>query len=287
MQSITDSQSEPIRHARGAGRWFPARPQALAADIDRYLDDADVPDIDAPIVAAVAPHAGYMYSGPIAGYTFRSVQQAAAGTPPETVVILGLSHRGGVPGLALMDGRAVATPLGETPLDTDAVERLCAGSRRIRTDYAPHDGEHSAENQVPFVQRVLPEAKLVLGLTGAHDAELVEAAADALAALAEDRRILVVASTDLLHDPDYERVTRTDRETLKRIAALDSEGLLSRWSPDEQVCCGIGPVAIAMQFARRQGCRAGRILAYRNSGDDFPESRGSWVVGYGAVVFAA
>ena len=113
-------------------------------------------------------------------------------------------------------------------------------------------------------------------------AELV----DGLVALAKERAIVVVASTDLLHDPDYAKVGETDRVTMRQIAALDAKGLSKRWSYDMQVCCGIGPVLTMLQFAERLGCRAGTVLRYRNSGDDNPESRGNWVVGYGATVFA-
>jgi AmmeMemoRadiSam system protein B len=95
----------------------------------------------------------------------------------------------------------------------------------------------------------------------------------------------VVASTDLLHDADWERVAKTDRVTLQQIAALQTERLNAAWSAGQQVCCGIGPVLTAMAFAQGMGVRQGEVLKYRNSGDDFPDSRGNWVVGYGAVAF--
>jgi AmmeMemoRadiSam system protein B len=152
-------------------------------------------------------------------------------------------------------------------------------------DYGPHSLEHSAENEIPFVQAALPKAKLVVGIMGEHTPETIQAMAQALHRLAAQRKIVVVASTDLLHDPDYELVTATDKHTLKLITSLDVTGLESAWRFDHQVCCGIGPVLTLMKFAELQGCKSGRLLYYRNSGDDYPESRGSWVVGYGAVVF--
>jgi AmmeMemoRadiSam system protein B len=185
-----------------------------------------------------------------------------------------------------MDGDAIETPVGQTALDKDAAAVLIAHSPRIRMNYAPHAGEHSAENEIPFVQVALPSAKLVVGLFGEHEPETLDAMVGALEDLAKKKAILAVASTDMLHDPDYDRVTRTDKATLEKIKTLDDKGLLGSWDYSEQVCCGIGPVVAVMRFAKAQGCRSGTILHYRNSGDDYPESRGSWVVGYGAVVFS-
>jgi len=157
---------------------------------------------------------------------------------------------------------------------------------RVLAVLSPHAGEHSAENQIPFVQAVLPGARLVVGLIGDRDPRTIEETALALKALAQIRRIAVVGSTDLLHDPDYDRVARTDRGTLEKIVALDARGLEKSWDFSQQVCCGIAPVLTVMRYVREMGCDKGKLLSYRNSGDDDLASRGTWVVGYGAVAFA-
>ena len=276
-----------VRQAFGGGRWFPGDRQQLASIVNAFLDDAQPAAVTGRIVSAIAPHAGYIYSGKVAGYTFRALRDnARAGHKPETVVVLGFSHQAGFHGVALMDGDAIATPLGETELDRETAAALTQASPLIRRDYRPHMGEHSAENEIPFIQTALPAAKLVVGLIGDHDADTLDALATALSKAAAKKKLLVVASTDLLHDADYALVTRTDQTTLAQIGALDGAGLLKRWSYGSQVCCGIAPVLAALRFAEGQGCRKGAILFYRNSGDDFPDSRGSWVVGYGAAVFA-
>jgi len=227
-----------------------------------------------------------MYSGGVAGYTFRALRQNAARVGcPETVVVLGLAHQHSFSGVALMDGDAVETPLGEIELDREAAAGLAEGRPRVRFNYEPHAGEHSAENQIPFVQVSLPDTRLVVGLLGDHEPATVAQLGEGLTALAERKRVVVVASTDLLHDPDYELVGRTDRATLARIAAMDSSGVQQSWRHSRQICCGVGPVLALMHFAAARGCTEGTVLHYRNSGDDFPESRGQWVVGYGAVVF--
>lgn len=287
-EDVMHNETEKVvRKAHGAGRWFPGRSRELREMVDTYIARAKVPDVKGVIVAALAPHAGYPYSGGMAGHTFRAIKDnAAKGHKPDLVVVLGLSHRGGFNGVALMSGDAIETPLGQSPLDKEAGEFLADASPRIFFDYAPHAGEHSAENEIPFVQAALPGIKMVVGLMGDHDPRTISELADALNALNKTKRIVVIASTDMLHDPDYDRVTSTDKSTLKMVAQMDDAELAQEWRPSKQIFCGIAPVLTAMRFARDQGCEKGTILGYCNSGDDFPESRGRWVVGYGAVVFA-
>jgi AmmeMemoRadiSam system protein B len=250
-----------------------------------FMDAAPAVSLPGRVVAALAPHAGYRYSGRVAGHTFRALRDdAAVHGAPETVVVLGFCHGAAFPGVAVLDAEAIATPAGETPLDTGAAAELVACSERLRLDNGPHDGEHSAENQVPFLQVALPETRLVMALMGDHAPPTLEAVVSALDALAARRRIAVVASTDLLHDADEQRVRRTDADTLAIIERLADGELLEAWSYRHQVCCGIGPVVAAMRYAGRRGATAGRVLCYRNSADEDPDSRGQWVVGYGAVV---
>lgn len=284
------AQTEPvIRTTHGDGRWFPGNPGELQSMISQFIERAQpMPAITGRIVSAIAPHAGYIYSGPVAGYTFRAIRDniRQTGNQPDTVIVIGFSHRGAYPGIALLDGDHIQSPLGRSPLDRKAGQRLVDRFPAIRWDPRPHNGEHSAENLIPFVQGILPKTPLVVALMGDHSAATVEGFVKALETLAGEQSILVISSTDLLHDPDYQRVRKTDQATLDIMARLDTTALAKRWSPDEQVCCGIGTVQTAMRFASSQGGRQGTLLHYRNSGDDFPESRGSWVVGYGAMVFA-
>lgn len=277
-----------VREALGAGRWFPGNAKELRQMVEGYMAQARVEPVTGKIVAAIAPHAGYIYSGKVAGYTFRAIRDnAQAMGRPDTVVILGLAHRGGFQGVALMDGDVLRTPLGDAVLDTAGAAVMAASSPRIYQEYRPHAGEHSAENEVPFVQAALPGVPMIVGLVGDHDPKTLDDLVAGLETLSAKKRILVVASTDMLHDPDYGLVTRTDRETLNRVAAMDHTGIQREWGYSKQTFCGIGPVLAAMRYAALKGCKEGTVLIYRNSGDDFPESRGRWVVGYGSVVFAA
>ncbi len=277
---------ERVHITLGDGRWFPSSPAGLRREVNAHIDAADTSTVTGRIVSAIAPHAGYVYSGPVAGYTFRAIRDSAeAGLAPDIVVVLGFSHRGVVPGVALLDTDIIRSPMGDATVDTAATARMAKGRSRIVLDSRPHRGEHSAENEIPFVQAALPDTPIVVGIIGDHDARTREELLEALEDLSTTHKVLVIASTDLLHDADYDKVTATDRGTLERITALESAGLAESWDYRNQVCCGIGPVLTAMAYARARGCKEGTLLRYRNSGDDHPESRGSWVVGYGAVVF--
>jgi len=281
-----NTERRVARAALGAGKWFPGTRQELTQSIKAFIAEAFIPELDGSITAIIAPHAGYIYSGPVAGYAYRAIQESTAiHGAPETVVVLGFSHRGEGQGVALMDGTTFITPLGEIPLDSTAASILIGADPRITYDYRPHMGEHSLENQVPFIQTVLPSASLVMALIGSRDPASLDSLAKALAVLAGKKKILVVASSDMLHDPSYEKVRKTDQATLRHVATMNITGVLHDWDYSQQVFCGIGPVITAMKFAERRGCVKATVLRYRNSGDDYPESRGQWVVGYGAVVF--
>jgi hypothetical protein len=275
-----------VREAQGTGRWFPGEEKTLRNMVSDYIDKAKVPGLKGRILCGISPHAGYVYSGKVAGFTFRALKDNAVGkNAPETVVVLGISHRAGFRGVAIMDGDSIHTPLGATPLDKDAATILAKDRPRLFMAYSPHESEHSAENQIPFVQVALPKAKLVVALVGDHDMKTLDELVAGLNELAKVKKIVVVASSDMLHDPDYDLVGKTDRKTLERVAALDYKAILADWSPDRQTFCGLMPVMAAMRFAEAQGCKAGTILHYRNNGDDDPTSRGRWVVGYGSAVF--
>ena len=276
-----------VRSALGAGKWFPSNRAELAGVVQGYIEEAFVPEGTGPIVAAISPHAGYLYSGQVAGYTYRAIREnVVAHGAPETVVVLGFSHKGEGQGVALMDGTTFVTPLGESAMDTGAASLLIAADPRIRPDYRPHMGEHSLENQIPFIQTVLPSASLVMALIGSRDSATLDALAKSLHTLAGKKKILVVASSDMLHDSSYEKVRKTDQATLRRVVAMDTMGVMHDWDYSQQIFCGIGPVTTVMKYAQLRGSTKGTLLRYRNSGDDFPESRGQWVVGYGAVAFS-
>jgi AmmeMemoRadiSam system protein B len=276
-----------VYRTHGDGRWFPGDGRELREMTVSLLAAADTGPVgDMPVVAGIAPHAGYAYSGAVAAFTFRALQEAARrGAGPETVVVLGFPHRASFRGLAWLDAAAIRTPMGEMQADRTLMERVAAEVPGVFFDTGPHAAEHSAENQLPFLQAALPGVPVATGLLGGHDEAFRMALVRSLVVAAATRRVCVIASTDLLHDPDYDRVVASDESTLRMMERLDSDGLNKAWSYERQVCCGIGPVLAALETARMLGCRHGRRLLYRNSGDIDPSGRGQWVVGYGSMVF--
>jgi len=277
-----------IFRTQGDGRWFPADAGRLRAAVEGFIAAADGAGCDgATLASGIAPHAGYAYSGGVAGHTYRALRESVRqGNGPEVVVVLGFSHRVPFEGVAWLDTDAIRTPLGDIASDRSFMERVRDRLPGVFFDVDLHDGEHSAENQLPFLQVAVPGVPVAVGLIGGHAAGQPEALAGAVRAAAARRRLFVLASTDLLHDADYDRVRASDARTLGMIERLDSEGLNRAWSYGTQICCGIGPVLVALESARLAGCRHGRRLFYCNSGDIDPSGRGQWVVGYGSVVFA-
>jgi MEMO1 family protein len=285
-ESMSKDDAKIVRKARGAGRWFPASGKELDKMVSGYIDDAKVPEVKGRIVAGIAPHAGFIYSGKVAGYTYRALRDAIASSQTvDTVVVLGFTHGMSYPGVALMDGDAIETPIGRTELDKEAAQILTNSSSRIFFNYEPHATEHSAENEIPFIQKAAPKVKLVVGLIGDHNMKTLDELKAALLELGKKKQIVVFASTDMLHDPDYDLVTKTDKATLKLVEAMDHAGLAGKWSGANQFVCGIGPVLTVIRYSEALGCKKATALFYRNSGDDFPDSRGQYVVGYGSVVF--
>ncbi len=271
----------------GAGRWFPAEPTILRQKIEGYVGQASLANPSRPILGAIAPHAGLAYSGAVAGYTYAALRASARRFgKPDVVVVLGFCHQPAIPGFALLDARSILTPLGEIAVARDATEHFMGAVEDARLDSQAHAGEHSAENQLPFLQCALPDVPVALGLVCGHDANMMAEIGQALWALSQAGSVVCIASTDLLHDPSYEKVCASDAETLRLMEKLDSDGLNKAWSYTQQVCCGIGPVLALLHFIRAAGGQRGEILFYQNSGDVDPSGRGHWVVGYGSIVFS-
>ena len=239
------------------------------------------------IVAAIVPHAGYVYSGPVAAHAYAALK----GSHFDTVVVIGPSHRSRFAGGCLPAASSWATPLGRVSVDTQLRDALAVGDGTFFVDDEPHAEEHSLEVQIPFLQTVLEDFRLLPVLVGSDGEANLESISSGLAAALKDRKALLVASTDLAHYPAYEAARTTDTKTLELIAQWDMEGLISRerkvadLGVPELHCalCGLGPVAITMEAARRLGANTVGVLKYANSGDA-PGGDKSRCVGYGAVV---
>jgi len=283
--------SDRIRPPAVAGTFYPAQPERLKLMINQFLEAAPaVSNPERAIRAVIAPHAGYRYSGPIAGVAYRQL----VGRDYDTVILLGPSHFAHFEGAALPDVDAFATPLGEVTLsnkakmlaqkspyavDPPAVIQSPRGWSTTGTSAAtPHTFEHSLEVQLPFLQLVLKDFEIVPIVFGRVK---VEEAAEGLASILDDKTLIVVSS-DLSHYQPYRRACDADRRTLEAICEFDFdylEGL--RYEPELSPCGSTGILVLLRLASRFQWDPV--LLDYRNSGDTSGDR--SAVVGYGAVSF--
>lgn len=253
-----------------AGLFYPDEPQALRRAVEGYLHAAAPVRDTGPIKAIIAPHAGYIYSGPIAASVYARLQGRRGAI--RRVVLLGPSHRVPFSGLALPDADAFVTPLGTVPLDTAAM-RAIRDLPQVQVRNAAHAAEHSLEVHLPFLQVVLGEFSLVPLVVGDASAEAV---ADVLARLWGGDETLFVVSSDLSHYHDYASARRRDAATSRAIEALRPEDI------DYADACGRDPVNGLLRLAHDRGLHA-RTLDLRNSGDT--AGTRDRVVGYGAYAF--
>jgi AmmeMemoRadiSam system protein B len=261
-----------VRRPAVAGMFYPGSPGTLRSTVEELLRDVAPAEGTAP-KAVIAPHAGYVYSGPTAAIAFQAL--AAAGETLRRIVVLGPAHRVPVRGLALPGADAFATPLGEVPVDADAVEAV-SRLPQVTTSPQAHAPEHSLEVELPFLQVLFPAARVLPLVVGDADGEEV---AEVLDRVWGGPETAVVISSDLSHYLPYDVARRVDRETADEILALDGP-LHSRQA------CGAYPIN-GLLVAARQKKLTPRLLDLRNSGD----VRGGAgdrdrVVGYGAFAFS-
>ncbi len=272
--------AEPVRPPAVAGSWYPEAAGQLRAAVTSHL--AAVSDTDTPsghIVALVVPHAGLVYSGPVAAHAYRAV----AGRVYDVVVLVGPSHHVGFDGVAIYPRGAFGTPLGPIPVAAGVADQLMR-TRCIKTHPTAHVREHSLEMQLPFLRHVLPRTPIVPLVIGSQERQTILALAAALAATLAGLTPLIVASTDLSHYFDAERAASLDGVVIDHVTRFDADGLLAeyeRYPPDERgrcVACGGGAAVAVMKAAATLGARDARVLCHADSGDVSGDK--SAVVGY-------
>ena len=276
------NQFNDIRPSPLAGRWYPANPKRLADAVDGYISKAQIPEISGEVAALISPHAGHLYSGPVAGYAFKSLQGREVGL----VVILSPFHQFHSDAILTSEHDAYQTPLGTVPVDRDSLnwldntlrDRADTGLTRIR-----NDGEHAVEILLPFFQRTLPAGFQLLPLmVRDQDPVLMRILGSALAELISSRDALLTASTDLSHFHPAEEARELDQTIIDRIQALDPEGLYQAQQKGTGSACGLGPLAAVLWAATEGGSVTPRILNYAHSGHITGDNAS--VVGYASAV---
>ena len=283
MGAKLDVRPSPI-----AGQWYPGEARRLAAQVDQYMNEAKLPEISGQVVAVMAPHAGHLYSGPVAGYAFAALR----GLQPDVVAVVSPMHYPYAESLLTTAHSAYATPLGTMPVEHSLIDaldmRLQAelgfGLKRIANDM-----EHSLEIELPFLQRALSQPfQLLPIMVRDQRAYVAQKLGEALAAVLSDpalmgeRSVLLVASTDLSHFYSQDIANRLDNEMLRQVGAFDPLGVMKTEDEGKGFACGRGALAAVLWAAKALGADRSQVVQYATSGDvtgDYGR-----VVGYGAAV---
>jgi AmmeMemoRadiSam system protein B len=267
-----------VRRAAVAGSWYPDDPPRLVSELDAHLANVDVVPEAAPR-ALVAPHAGLMYSGPVAAYAYNAVRRAR----PATVVLVGPSHFVPFEGVSIWPDGAWETPLGPMQVDEDLAEGIKAASDIIIEMPSAHGREHSLEMQLPFLAHLLPGVSIVPMVMGRQTQATSFALSHALARAVREsgKDVLLLASSDLSHYEDATVAATLDGVVVERVNALDAHGLMDALEREPRHACGGGPMVAVLDAATQLGASNAQVLRYADSGDVSGDK--SAVVGYMAA----
>ena len=268
-----------IRHQQVAGYFYPAEKEKLQKDISLLLQIAKPEKSFNKIFGIVAPHAGYIYSGKTAAYAYNLVK----GKSYKTVIVISPSHAEYFLGISIYDGEAYETPLGLVELDQKMIDKLVENSQTIFRGVQGHRKEHALEVQIPFLQSVLKDFKIVPIVMGDQSKMFVNELAEKISKVVDDET-LVVASSDMSHFYSSEEADRLDSVVEKRINDFDFEQLLTDLDDHECEACGGGPIAVMMKSASLNSITKSLVINRSDSGDITGDK--SEVVGYlSAIVY--
>jgi len=273
MSINTDIRPSPL-----AGRWYPADPKELADSVDGYIQSAIIPDIKGDVVALISPHAGHIYSGPVAGHGFKAIKDLQ----PDLVLILSPFHAFHSGEILTTGHQAYQTPLGNVPvkqaaldlIEEQLIKRTGTGLNRVR-----HDEEHAVEILLPFFQRVFSGPFQVAPLMlRTQDQALVRELGNTLAELMTEYDLLLAASTDLSHFYPADKAKELDQTIINQIINLDPEGLYAAQSTGTGAACGLAALAAVIWASLESGPVKAQHLNYAHSGDITGDN--NRVVGY-------
>jgi|SRR5208282_343979 len=274
-----------LRTPAVAGRFYPGRAEELLRAVRTYSSSVGTSRIAA--IGCVTPHAGYIYSGRVAGAVYSRLEI------PKRCVILCPNHTGKGSALAVMTNTTWQTPLGEVAADSDLGARLLNCFPALEEDSAAHYGEHAIEVQLPFLQALQPELKILPIVIGTSDFDVLrglgEALADVIAALQEDEqeegreeKVLIVASSDMNHY-ESDAITRVkDHKAIERVLAMDARGLWEVVMSEDISMCGFGPATVMLTAAKLLGATSATLVKYATSGDVSGDYEA--VVGYAGII---
>jgi len=277
LQQPTRPPDVMLRQPVAAGRFYAREPEILRRDVAAFLAGA-VPLGHEPTRLAMAPHAGYIYSGAVAGSTFGAANLAGS------MVLLGPNHTGRGRPLAVWDAGGWNMPGGIVPVDAALAAALLTAETRLAADVVAHLGEHALEVQLPFLQARNPGCRIVPVVVSEPDPYVLQEVAESMAGVirAWEKPVSIIVSSDMSHYVSQETARRLDALALARILALDPEGLYRVVHEMEISMCGVLPMVLGLFLARALGAHDAVLTAYATSG----EVSGDYehVVGYAGVL---
>ncbi len=264
-----------IRKPAVAGQFYTANPSLLAKEVSGLVGQKKE-KIDA--IGVISPHAGYAYSGGVAGEVLSSIK------PKAVYIVLGPNHTGRGKPFGLDWQRAWKTPLGDVKIDDELAGAILKDSEYISADRACHDGEHSIEVQLPFLQSLNKNFTFVPIVISSADAKAYEGMGTELAKAvrASKKDVTIIASSDMTHYEPHESAKKKDMLAIEKILSLDTDGFLGAIKKYGISMCGFAPAAVMMQASVALGAKKTKLISYKTSGDasgDYSE-----VVGYAGVV---
>lgn len=267
-------KNDLIRNSCVAGYFYPDDKQELKKMINDFLKNSDIPLIKGDIFALISPHAGYIYSGEIAAFNYKILQEKK----PETVILIGPSHHAFLDEISIYSKGKFKTPLGEVEIDEELAEKIKNYHKIIKDDLTAHLKEHSLEVQIPFLQMVLKKFKIVPILINEPSLEMCNILADAIIKNLGNKKAVLIASTDLSHYHSYDESYELDKKAISIIKELDAEKLLENVNNAKCELCGLAGVLTIIIASKKMECNQVSLLKYANSGDTSGDK--SKVVGY-------
>lgn len=271
--------SEEIRKPAVCGIFYPGSAEELKEKINNLLNKVEKEELKGELIGLIVPHAGYDYSGEIAAYAYKQLE----GKKFDTVILIGESHYHRFPGASIGNYQSYQTPLGEVEVDNDLAINIIKYEEAIKFYPQVHQGEHSLEVQLPFLQTILRDFKMVPIILGERSSKLSSRIIQAIiqGLKGRDKKILFIASTDLSHFYPYQTAFQLDNLTINAIEKLDSDSFFQGLSYGNYYLCGGAAVGTLLKIAENLEANKIKLLKYANSGDVTGEM--SRVVGYAAL----
>ncbi|MDQ1281391.1 MAG: hypothetical protein QG670_2656 [Thermoproteota archaeon] len=284
---MNKESKERVRLPYQAGAFYASSSASLKAQIEgcflHNLGPHNLPKVEEKgsrnIIALVNPHAGYMYSGPVAAHSFYALSQDGK---PDLIVVLGPNHTGLGSGVSIMTGGVWRMPLGDVAVDSEFAECIQKASKFADVDDVAHKFEHSVEVQLPFLQYLYGNSfKFVPICMLMQDLDVSRDVGKAIVEAASGRNVLIIASTDMTHYEPQNRAESKDKQAIEAILKLDEAQLQSVVESQNITMCGYGPTSVAIIASKSLGATKAQLLCYKTSGD-LTNDR-SQVVGYASL----